>query len=217
MMWLRFFLLMGVLTCTQAFQCKSSDYEEKDYLKIHLIVAVKENNVDRVQACLNQGDDPDVVDEDGHTPLHWVSEKFDEDAKEIIKQLIHHKADINKQDREGWTPLHFAIFQSNFVVAKILLEYGAHPNLVNKEGITPLWQLLKGEKMDKKAEDTAIAMLEAKEGVNVHATDKKGNTLLHYAVLNRYNKVIKKLLELKADLHAENRNGVKPLDLILLI
>ena len=39
----------------------------------------------------------------------------------------------------GWTPLHYAVFGNQPLCVEALLEYGADPNTVSRDGQTPLY------------------------------------------------------------------------------
>lgn len=54
------------------------------------------------------------------------------------------RADLDKQDAEGNTPLHLAAGGGFIEVVKELLEQGASPTVENKQGLTPLHLAAKG-------------------------------------------------------------------------
>jgi FOG: Ankyrin repeat len=54
-----------------------------------------------------------------------------------IKYLLKHELPINIQDAKGTTPLHIAIIEQDFDIAKVLLENGAQVLLKNEMGLTP--------------------------------------------------------------------------------
>jgi ankyrin repeat protein len=56
-----------------------------------------------------------------------------------VKLLLEHGADPNIKNKDGITPLHWAVFKSgvHVEVVKLLLEHGADPNIQNKKGRTP--------------------------------------------------------------------------------
>ena len=94
----------------------------------------------RTQAELNRG-------------LLWQVENRDK-AEKVCKWL-RRGADVNAQNDDGVTPLHFAVLLNKPDIARLLLEHGANPNLANNEGETPLdWARNEGY-------SAIVAMLEA--------------------------------------------------------
>lgn len=73
------------------------------------------------------------IDKYGRNELHYSSNLSD------IKTLIKGGSNINLQDDNGWTPLHFYAQESNDETIKYLLELGANPNLLDLHGNGPLW------------------------------------------------------------------------------
>ena len=63
-------------------------------------------------------------DEFRETPLHLVSYCGNE---EIAKALLKHKADVNIQDVDGWTPLHYAAINNNVSIVNLLLSLPGPP------------------------------------------------------------------------------------------
>ena len=66
--------------------------------------------------------------------------------KDSVQVLLAHKADVNAQVENGWSPLHYAAaLASNghdmTEIATLLLDAGADVNLQNNEGQTPLSML----------------------------------------------------------------------------
>ena len=57
----------------------------------------------------------------------------------IIKYLIEHGANINKEDRKGETPLFNVCRNGNEIIVKYLVKHGADVNKENKYGKTPLF------------------------------------------------------------------------------
>lgn len=68
---------------------------------------------------------------------------------ESVKFLIELGADVNKKDRLGWTPLHYAVSEGYVDICEYLLQNGADCSVRNKQGEFPI-QL---------AEDDSIARL----------------------------------------------------------
>lgn len=81
----------------------------------------------------------DAYDEDERTALIWAC-FFGQ--TELLHWLIKNDADVNRQDKIGYTGLHFCGQEKNFEVAKILLDSGADPNMKDQHGNAPLWTAL---------------------------------------------------------------------------
>lgn len=58
-------------------------------------------------------------------------------AEELKKTAAENK-DLNNLSAEGLTPLHYAVFNDNTQIVKILLEAGADVNKKTSDGLTPL-------------------------------------------------------------------------------
>ncbi|XP_031570926.1 protein phosphatase 1 regulatory subunit 27-like [Actinia tenebrosa] len=57
---------------------------------------------------------------------------------ENIKLLIELGADVNKKDRFGWTPLHYAVSEGYDQICRYLLNHGANARIENAEGEFPV-------------------------------------------------------------------------------
>ena len=78
----------------------------------------------------------DAKDGDGRTALinAVIENKLD-----FVLWLIEEGADINHQDRTGYTPLHFCAQEKLENLAVLLLEKGANANVIDIYRNTPLW------------------------------------------------------------------------------
>ena len=72
--------------------------------------------------CLSRGDDINVQDEHGRTPLHAAAE---EGWTCFASLLVERGADIYLKDSEGDTPLDYAIFHAHLEIAEVLRSHGA--------------------------------------------------------------------------------------------
>lgn len=57
---------------------------------------------------------------------------------DLAKLLLKKNVNVNYQDNDGWTALHFAVRQGHAKLAKLLLDHGADPNLEDMDGRTPV-------------------------------------------------------------------------------
>lgn len=72
----------------------------------------------------------DLVDQDGHSPLHWAALGGNPDVCQI---LIENKINPNVQDYAGRTPLQCAAYGGYINCMVVLLENNADPNIQDKE------------------------------------------------------------------------------------
>ena len=105
-------------------------------------------------------------------------------------------------DHKGWSALHFAVFNGNAAVARVLLRHGAPVDARTDVGSTPLlWA--------NRVECCRLLLL---AGADVHAVNSYGESPLHYAVWRNYQKVVALLLAAGADPRVRNGDGQTPAD-----
>ena len=62
------------------------------------------------------------------TPLHEAAR---EGHKDVVQMLLDEGADLNVEDKGGYTPFYMAFEHDHKDVEQLLLEKGAKPHLVN--------------------------------------------------------------------------------------
>ncbi|XP_064211143.1 putative ankyrin repeat protein RF_0381 [Tribolium castaneum] len=95
-----------------------------------LLAAVRSKSLEAVRLLLHYGANLTI-------PTAFL-EAINLNCSEIVKYFIENGADVNKQYRDGFTPLTKAIDNGNVKIVKVLLNSGADVNLANDEGETPL-------------------------------------------------------------------------------
>ncbi|CAJ0930259.1 unnamed protein product, partial [Mesorhabditis belari] len=68
------------------------------------------------------------------TALHWA---IDKGSKNVAKWLIDCGADVDIQDPDGNTPLHYAAYCTQYEIAQHLLAHGANSTIRNEDDSTP--------------------------------------------------------------------------------
>ncbi|KAK9746233.1 Ankyrin repeats (3 copies) [Popillia japonica] len=151
-----------------------------------------------------------IQDEDGCTLLHLVAgEVAGEGDEKLTKLLLEKDAEIDVQDRQGLTPLHYAAMKNCLNTASLLLltpegGKGANPNIQDKNGDTPL---------HLSAKNNYIHMTELllANGAVCNVENEDGRTPLYFAVLTGNPNIVRLLLDDAADVHIFDNNGLTPL------
>ncbi|MBI5346745.1 MAG: ankyrin repeat domain-containing protein [Chlamydiae bacterium] len=99
--------------------------------------AVRNHNLSAIQALLDAGIDPNLVDQDGNTALHLAAK---EDDSAMLQVLVNGRGiDLNKKNYEGQPPLLFAIyFKKSKNVSYLASCPEIDPMAVDKKGNTVL-------------------------------------------------------------------------------
>jgi ankyrin repeat protein len=126
---------------------KKKDKEENDEIAkedLHygddgrlLLDAAKRGNVALMEELIkeNKNIDPNCRDGLGNGPLHYSAAAGHLDTATILLKRL--KADPNLQNLAGDTPLHKAVEADHLPMIKLLMEYGAKPDIPNKKKRKP--------------------------------------------------------------------------------
>ena len=90
------------------------------------------DNLKELEKLLKLGQNPDIVNKSGETPLYLSVDIENYDAMVI---LLEFGADSNIQKEDGYTPLHLAVEKKLDIYVCSLLSHGANPNIVNKTNL----------------------------------------------------------------------------------
>lgn len=119
---------------------KSSDFDinmqDKDGNTL-LLYAVLDGKSDIAKLLIENGADCNIGDKSNWTPLHHAAQNFN---IELANILLESNANVNAKDEYGNTVLWRAAFasQGKGEMIKLLLAFGADPNIKNESGISPL-------------------------------------------------------------------------------
>ena len=104
-------------------------------LELEFIKFAGENNLKKLQACLDLDVDVNATDVDEATAAHRAARKG---HKEVIRLLAATgRVDWNKEDNLGWTPLHRALFGGHHEMAAMILQQdNVNLGLILAGGIT---------------------------------------------------------------------------------
>eukprot|EP00002_Diphylleia_rotans_P030573 TRINITY_DN6294_c0_g1_i5.p1 TRINITY_DN6294_c0_g1~~TRINITY_DN6294_c0_g1_i5.p1 ORF type:complete len:554 (-),score=79.72 TRINITY_DN6294_c0_g1_i5:682-2343(-) len=171
------------------------------YTPLHC--AAEFGNVRLVTILVEHGADPKAVTGSGHTALHCAARWGHNNVMQLL--IEDYKADVNAQDQNGWSPLHFAAFHGFDALARLLCEHGASIKATTKRGETPLH----GASVNghEKCVDLLLSA-----GSDVNSTDSWGGTPLHYSCYNGHDKTVRLLISQGADPTIRDSSGRTPLD-----
>ena len=241
-----------------------------------LILSADCNNFLAVNLLLDHGADANIASADGNSPMHRaVSNGF----FYIAKRLVEKGSDVNLQNKEGITPLFLGVKNKHEQLIKLLIENEADVTIGYKENYTERIQLVRGKDKGRAAwhyvlvkkhllglflkrvkggrvnvaefgdilqsgwgkdppkgttnkilkkydfqfkkipgvtllhiaseqiNESEIIDLLVKSGANVNARDAEGFTPLHMAAIHGNLKIVKKLVDLEADVNIITTDG----------
>jgi ankyrin repeat protein len=175
------------------------------------------------------------------TGLSSLSIASYEGLENIVKVMLDNGADVNSYDRDGNTPLNYAVEKGHEAIVRLLLEKGANvqakdgtsnPALVaavhsGSEGIAKLLLAI-GADIEGAGKYGDTPLLSAvrygnenvinlllDKGANIEGADKYDDTPLHSAIRCGKANVITLLLERGANIKSQTEDGKTPLDLAI--
>ena len=126
----------------------------------------------------------------------------------IVKELLKHNADVNAQDRFGWTVLHTASFVQ-YEIMKELLKYHADANSKDCIGTTAL---MYGSSFGY--HKVVKELLNHHADINIQNQD--GFTALMLASKYKHTQIVMELINHKADVNLQSNKGNTALHSVLL-
>jgi uncharacterized protein len=127
-----------------------------------------------------------------------VSDAAQSGDKDRVRALLQQKADVNAPQGDGMTALHWAAFQDDVDMAKMLLAGGANVKAVTRlEAITPLL-------MASKNGSAAMIGVLLDAGADPNVADGNGTTPLMMASASGSVDAVKLLLDRKAQVNAKD-------------
>jgi ankyrin repeat protein len=167
--------------------------------RIPLLEATYMNHIEIIKLLLEKENiDINKHNKDFDTPLMFAIVKKN---TEIAKLLLEKEnIDFNKQNTSGTTPLMLSIDRGNTEIAKLLLE---KENIdVNKQHTTGLSSLMHAiytvDRHEKNIE--IVNLLLEKPGININIQTDNKTTAITYAIRHNLHLLVKKLLDMGADI-----------------
>ncbi|OCU02504.1 ankyrin repeat domain-containing protein 55 isoform X2 [Xenopus laevis] len=136
-------------------------------------------------SLLRNGAKQNIPDKNGRLPLHAATAEPDARLLAVLLQQSI-LSEINHQDNEGMTSLHWAAFHNRPQHAQALLQKEADPTLVDKDFKTPLhWAVQSGNRI------LCSIILDNQQGQStINYDDENGKTCMHIAAAAGYSDII---------------------------
>ncbi|XP_006912532.1 ankyrin repeat domain-containing protein 55 [Pteropus alecto] len=140
-------------------------------------------------SLLRNGAKHNIPDKNGRLPLHCHSSSVF--LYRLLTVLVQQSnfSEINHQDNEGMTPLHWAAFHNQPQHTQMLLKKGADPTLVDKDFKTALhWAVQSGNRI------LCSIILSHHQGPTIiNYDDESGKTCVHIAAAAGFSDIITEL------------------------
>ncbi|XP_066499105.1 ankyrin repeat and SOCS box protein 16 [Hoplias malabaricus] len=169
-----------------------------------------------VKLLLDNAADPDLLTDDGNSPLHLCNTPESYSCAEL---LVNSGADVNVKQRDTrLTPLHVACRRGLEEHVELLLAHGADVNARSREGETPLNGACAGaERATEAARYLRVVQKLLHAGADACTSGTKQHSALHNACANCSYRITDLLLEHGAKAHAANCAGYTPMDCLLQV
>ena len=197
------------------------------------MVASRRGNIDAISVLLHTGADPNIVDGDGHTMLHYAVNGGC--IKNFLQVIVESRVDVNVRNKGVLTALMRACRTGNRAEISALLQVVADPIIVDGNSATLLhyavvWDcsnevlqamVESGVAVNVRNRNGITALMKAcrrgnidvmsvllHAGVDPNIVDGNGATLLHCAVVwDCSNEVVQAIVESGIAVNVRNKEG----------
>jgi ankyrin repeat protein len=147
-----------------------------------LFNAVEKNDLLKVKELISRGVNINSIDIYGYSALHVASSK---ELNDLALFLVDNNIDLNMQDKNGQTILHYVAEYNQLKLAKAALARGAKLSITDKHGNEPLWTAVFNDK--GRNDRVEIIKLFLEYGANVDHKNKVDKSPRDIVMIAGYN------------------------------
>lgn len=164
--------------------------------------AALSNNLDLLHKSIELGEDLNVKDDYGLTPLHMAT--FG--SFELVKCLVENGANVNAVNIHGYTPLFYSLYYNDTNLCRFLIDHGAKIDIRNRFGETPLY-------LATYLNNISGVRLLARLGADVNIMDDRGVCPMILALNMKNCNMLRCLARLGANINVLSKKGFTPLNM----
>jgi len=172
-----------------------------------------------------------------HSSEHQLIDVIKAGDAEAVRQLLQQNVNVNAQQPDGATALHWAVHRDDIELAELLIRSGANVNAADEGGATPLWLAVANGKplivkmlvqagadpdlplrigetpLMNAAEIGNLEMVKVllSAGADVNAKEQRGQTALMWAIAEGHTDIVQTLIEHGANIRDRTKGGFTPL------
>lgn len=172
--------------------------------KTLLIMAIDQNNIKLVNALIKNGADVNKIDGNGDLPLNIAILK---ESVDIAVLLIEKGALLDKVDSNGYNAIDIDCSQNGMVFDRVKIKLRVQNQIklvemINKTQLEYAFNIQNSDLLERHLTN----------GADVNFKYDLGRTLLHRAVINRDEDMVRCLYENNASLDLQDNEGLRPID-----
>ena len=172
--------------------------------------AIRYSDVEMIDFFVDRGVNVNQIDKNGNTALINAAGA----PKESIEKLLSMTNFVNHKNKDGHSALTMAVRRASKDAFDLLLQNKADASIIDNEGSNLVAHAFETYFESRKENFEAIVnTLTKKKGLTGNEVYANGQTLAHIAIDRNSHYLLKKAIELGADLNHKNQDGVTPLHL----
>ena len=157
-----------------------------------LMITRHKGNIDAINVLLNAGTDPNSVDANDDTSLHYAAANYC--CTEVLQEIINHRVDVNVANKNNATTLILACGKENKDVVNVLLNAGVDPHIADVNDRVPTFMIPHEMIVAQEVLQAIIS-----HSADVNAADMNNVTALMIAYEKGNKDAINVLLSVEAD------------------